>query len=212
MRSASTAVALCDGAGASNCACQSGIDPTSMKLGNVAEAEAGVRPHRRARHRLQRARREIPVQPEEASTSGPTRRSAAHTGCGCARSRASVDGGKVAASSIVGHTSRQRPGTGQRRAVAEARGSTLRASGLAVEAVGARRPHARRRHGLSPEHRRQRHRRWLRRPRPPRRIQDRPLRLTLAENRRRCDEHRRQRRRQDRHRAARPRPKPPRQR
>ena len=40
---------------------ESGLYLTSIKLGNTVEAEAGVRPDRRPRHRLQRARREVPV-------------------------------------------------------------------------------------------------------------------------------------------------------
>ena len=42
---------------------QSGIYLTSMKLGRTAEAEQAFGRDRRARHGLQRARREVPVQP-----------------------------------------------------------------------------------------------------------------------------------------------------
>ena len=150
---------------------ESGLYLTSIKLGNTAEAEAGVRPDRRPRHRLQRARREVPVRagqrrllgrsedqrrlPDVAAPDRPRRRPG----------RQLHDGGRP--------HQQERARGGERRAVAEARGDDQAEAGR--RAAGARRENHRRGHGLSPEHRRQRHRQQLRRPRSASRVQDRAL-------------------------------------
>ena len=77
---------------------------------------------------------------------------------------------------IIGHTSRSGPGP-VNDALSLKRAQYVRQR-LARRGARARPAHPRRGHGLSREHRRQRHRQRLRRPRPPRRVQDRSLPLT----------------------------------
>ena len=91
-----------------------------MKLGQRRRGRAGVRPHRRARHRLQRARRQVPVQPGQRRLLVRPEDQRRLRACGCARSRARRSP-RRAASTIVGHTSHSGPGADQRRALAQAR-------------------------------------------------------------------------------------------
>ena len=85
--------------------------------------------------------------------------------------------GAVAAGScmtIVGHTSKSGPARDQRRAVAEARDVRSGSASSPSSRCSAAQDHGRG-HGLSPEHRRQRHRQRLRRARSASRVQDRAL-------------------------------------
>ena len=136
---------------------------------------AGLRPCRRARHRLRRARREVPVQPWQhrvlVRPQGERRVSDVD-----ATDRARSDQREGVHEHRRPHE-QDRLGPCQRRALAAAR--ELHPPAPDRRRLGSRREDAHRRHGLSPEHRRQRHRQHGRRARSSRRVQDRPLHLSL---------------------------------